>query len=130
MRGTLRMGCARVGRLNTPGFDASSRATRRDSPMWRLLASFSIFLIAGSLSSPAWAQRHKEETWACTDNARQTVTLTSVPPNTLAALVITACDMRYELLPREGADITARAIDKVQSFQRDTVQPVIMTNHP
>ena len=61
MRGTLRMGCARVGRLNTPGFDASSRATRCDSPMWRLLASFSIFLIAGSLSSPAWAQRHKEE---------------------------------------------------------------------
>lgn len=95
-----------------------------------LLVSLSLFLIAGPLASQAWAQRYKEEAWACIDKARQTVMLTPVPTNTLEGLVITACDTRYEPLPPEGADIAARVIEKVQSFRQDSAQPVAVPARP
>jgi hypothetical protein len=95
-----------------------------------LLAVLSLFLIAGSLASQAWAQRYKEEAWACLEKARQTVTLTPVPTITLEGLVMTACDMRYEPLPLEGADIAARVIEGIRSFQRDSAQPVAMPARP
>jgi hypothetical protein len=95
-----------------------------------LLVSLSIFLIAGPLALQAWAQRHKEEAWACIEKARQTVMLTPVPTGTLEGLVMTACDMRYEPPPPEGADIAARVIEKVRSFQRDSAQPVAVPARP
>lgn len=95
-----------------------------------LLAFLSIFLVAGQMASPAWAWRDKEDWWECIDKARQTVKLTAVPKNALEALVTTACDSRYEPLPSEGADIAARVIEEVRSYQRDRAQTIVAPARP